>query len=386
HPEAVAITGRYLYRDSFRWAKLEYSGRNLINKLTAFLSGNPLLVSGATFAFRRQAFLSVNGYRGLTYSADQHGIASRLSRVGKVLYDQGLYVLTSSRSVQKSNLALISAVAANAGHWVMYLCRNWLKALPARTLSRRALARLLPVPTIIVALIVYGYFIPASPVFGQVFYKGGTAEKVVALTFDDGPNEPYTSEILDILASYNIKATFFLIGQNVELYPQTARLIAAEGNVIGNHSYSHLANHALTEYGARDLIKAQQVIFNVTGVTPHLYCPPHGKKSPWEMYAAKEAGLIEVTWSVSANDQHILAFWGEPSPEAFAREIASRSKPGGIILLHDGYGTSHGTAKSDTSLTVKALPLIIEQLQAEGYSFVTVPELLNVPEYIGGLP
>jgi len=232
----------------------------------------------------------------------------------------------------------------------------------------------------------YGYFVPASPVFGKVYYKATSTDNVVALTFDDGPNEPYTSQILDILASHNIKATFFVIGKNVELYPETAKRIVAEGHVVGNHSYSHNANHALTEYGSKDLQLAQEVIFNVTSVKPHLYRPPHGKKSPWELQAIKKDGLIEVTWSVSANDQHVLAFWGKPSPETFAREIVSETNPGEIILLHDGYGTSHGTAESDKSLTVEALPLIIEQLQAKGYRFVTVPELLNVPAYNEVLP
>jgi peptidoglycan/xylan/chitin deacetylase (PgdA/CDA1 family) len=260
------------------------------------------------------------------------------------------------------------------------------QAFTAKTRSRRIAVRLSPLVVIIVFLIAYGYFVPASPVFGKVYYKATSTENVVALTFDDGPNEPYTSEILDILASHNIKATFFVVGKNVELYPETTGRIIAEGNVVGNHSYSHNANHALTEYGAKDLERAQETIDNTVGIRPHLYRPPHGKKSPWELEAVKKGGLIEVTWSVSANDQHVLAFLGEPSPETFAREIVSRTNPGEIILLHDGCGTLHDTVKADKSLTIKALPLIIEQLQTRGYRFVTVPELLNVPAYNEVLP
>ena len=261
-----------------------------------------------------------------------------------------------------------------------------LQEFTTRTPRRRLATRLLPVLVLVISLVAYGYFIPTSPVFGKVYYEAPTKEKVVALTFDDGPNEPYTSQVLDILASYNIKATFFLIGKNVELYPETARRIIAEGHVVGNHSYSHNANHALTEYGAKDLERAQETIYNTIGVIPHLYRPPNGKKSPWELQAVKKKGMIEVTWSVSANDQHVLAYFGKPSPEKFAREIVNRTNPGEIILLHDGYGTLHNTAKADKSLTVKALPLIIEQLEAKGYRFVTVPELLNVPAYNEALP
>ena len=101
HPEVVAVAGRFIYGNSPWWAKFEYLVRHIVNWLTTALFGIPLVVSGATFAFRRRAFLSVNGYRGLSYSPDQYGISSRLSKLGKVLYDKNLCVSTSSRSVQK---------------------------------------------------------------------------------------------------------------------------------------------------------------------------------------------------------------------------------------------------------------------------------------------
>ena len=88
-----------------------------------------------------------------------------------------------------------------------------------------------------------------------------------------------------------------------------------------------------------------------------------------------------MTWDDSANDQHTIAYFGTPSPENYARAIVEDIKPGAIILLHDGHGTLHNSPKSDESLTLQALPLIIEQLQAKGYQFVTVPELLHVPAY-----
>ena len=94
--------------------------------------------------------------------------------------------------------------------------------------------RLLPL-LIVIALVADGYFVPTSTVFGQVYSKAKTRDKVIALSFDDGPNEPYTSEILDILDSYGIKATFFVTGKNAELYPETVKRMVAEGQVIGNH-------------------------------------------------------------------------------------------------------------------------------------------------------
>jgi peptidoglycan/xylan/chitin deacetylase (PgdA/CDA1 family) len=384
HPEAVAVAGRFFYREKFIWSWFELVFRHLVNLLAVTFFGRPLFISGATFAFRRKTFISLDGYRDLIYSADQYGIASRLGQFGKILYDKDLYVLTSTRSVQKPSAVLLLAVFINFYRWGIYYIKSFISARREDSIKiplRRWAIRLVPVPLIIISLMAYGYFIPASPVFGKVYYKVHSAEKVVALTFDDGPNEPYTSQILEILKDYNIKATFFVVGCNVELYPETAKRILSEGHVLGNHSYSHNANHALTEYGSRDLERAQEVIFNITGVMPHLYRPPHGRKTPWELHSVKVNRLIEVTWSASANDQHVLAFFGKPTPETFAKEIVRATRPGEIILLHDGFGTLHDTAKSDRSLTVKALPLIIEQLQAEGYKIVTVPELLNVPAY-----
>jgi peptidoglycan/xylan/chitin deacetylase (PgdA/CDA1 family) len=386
-PEVVAVTGRFVYKDAPWWARFEYAGRHVINRITARF-GCPLVASGATLAFRRASFLSVNGYRGLSYSQDQYGISRRLSQLGKVVYDKDLRVSTSPRAVQKPVLVVFRDLLSHILIWSGYSFNSRINSLGEffhRKRVKRFAIRLLPIPALVLSIAAYGYFIPTSSVFGKVYSEGSPASKEVALTFDDGPNDPYTSQILDILANYHIHATFFLIGKNVELYPETARRILAEGNIIGNHSYSHNANHALTEYGARDLQKAEQVIFNITGVSPHLYSPPHGKKSPWELEAVKDEGMIEVTWSVSANDQHVLAYFGKPTPEMFAREIVRRTEPGGIILMHDGYGLSHNTPKADKSLTVEALPLIIQQLQAKGYRFVTVPEILKVPAYNNGV-
>jgi peptidoglycan/xylan/chitin deacetylase (PgdA/CDA1 family) len=388
NPGAVAVSGRFVYGNSPWWACFEYGLRSVANWFTVSFCGRPMVISGATFAFRRRAFLAAGGYRGLRYAADQYGIAGRLSRQGKILYDRHLCVSTSSRSVQKPALIVIVDFCRNLLRWGMYLVKSRPAGLPRREIRvpKRRLAWLTLVPALILAFIAYGYFIPTSPVFGKVYYEGSSKEKVVALTFDDGPNEPYTSQVLDILDENNIKATFFLIGENVQLYPDAARRILADGDVVGNHSYSHNANHALTEYGARDLIHAEDIIADTLGVVPHLYRPPHGKKSPWELIAIHKEGLIEVTWTVSANDQHEFAFIGKPTPEQFAHEIVSHTHPGAIILLHDGYGTTHDTSKADRSFTVAALPLIIEQLRAEGYRFVTVPQLLGVSAYNGALP
>src|SRR4030042_6151614 len=129
HPEAVAISGRFFYRDKFLWAKIEYFLRHCINRITVALFGMPMAVSGATFAFRRREFMSLNGYKGLSYSADQNGIADRLSKLGKVLYDRNLYVFTSARSVQKPTIFIITDILAHLNRWGIHLSKTCLSIL-----------------------------------------------------------------------------------------------------------------------------------------------------------------------------------------------------------------------------------------------------------------
>lgn len=386
HPQSVALAGAYVYKVPLRWSRLEYFVRYLINVIGVLLLGRPVYVSGANFAFRREAFLKTMGYNPESIYPDQWGISRSLSRVGKIDYDHTLLVSTSTRRIQKPFHIILFEIALNItrifAHFIRheasvfrrFATRLRLVRTPGRLIASVSLA-------IIVSVFTYGYAAPGAQVFGKAHYMSSTSDKIIALSFDDGPNEPYTSQVLDILNEYGVKATFFVVGKNVELYPETARRIVAEGHVLGNHTYSHNANHAIMEGGDKDIELAQEAIFKVTGVRPHLYRPPNGKKSPWELEYLKSVSLVEVTWGDAANELHDDLIFGKPMPEEVAKAIVSKARPGGIILLHDGYGTHHGDANSDKSLTVKVLPSIIEGLQKQGYRFVTVPELLNMPAY-----
>ncbi|OGO17204.1 MAG: hypothetical protein A2Z15_00895 [Chloroflexi bacterium RBG_16_50_11] len=279
---------------------------------------------------------------------------------------------------------LLMAVIANLAQLMLDFSLNLVTPKPKATgptLRKRMALAVSAMLAFFIAFSMYGYFSPISPVFGKIYYKGNTTDKVVALTFDDGPNGIYTTQILDILGEYDIKATFFVIGKNVLFYPDIARRMIAEGHVIGNHSNTHDANHALSAQGSRDLEDAQEIILNVTGVLPHLYRPPHGKKTPWELDCVNENSLIEILWSVAANDQPNPDTDLDKAVQTFVGKIVSKAYPGSIILLHDGYGTEHNNQNSDRSFTVKALRSIIEQLLAQGYRFVTVPVMFSVPAY-----
>jgi glycosyltransferase involved in cell wall biosynthesis len=123
HPEIVALTGRYTYTEPPWWAKVEYIFRSGINYLTVPLFGRPLIISGATFVFRRETFLALGGYHGITYAPDQWGIASRLNKLGKIAYDKDLRIVTSPRSVKKPLLYIFKDGIVNWSRWARHMLR-----------------------------------------------------------------------------------------------------------------------------------------------------------------------------------------------------------------------------------------------------------------------
>lgn len=210
--------------------------------------------------------------------------------------------------------------------------------------------------------------LPTSLLYGEVCYQGPRSEKLVALTFDDGPNPPYTSQILDTLDRYNIQATFFLIGKNVTMYPETAREIVDRGHQVGNHTFSHADLLKLARNQLDNEIDATtKAIERATGVSPNVFRPPHGFRDPVVLEKAREHNLQVIQWSVMARD------WKKPGAEVIADRVVQEVRNGSIILLHDGDGVNHS---SDRSQTVTATELIIQRLQQQGYRFVTVSELL----------
>ena len=203
-----------------------------------------------------------------------------------------------------------------------------------------------------------------------LYWHGDLKEKKIALTFDDGPNEPYTSQILQILKDSHVKATFFMVGKNVELYPDAARAVVADGHTIGNHSYDHHKLSIKTTVQVEvEILKSEKAIETVTGQKTALFRPPYGEKNANTIQETQKLGYVTVEWSVSAED------WRKPGAESIVQNVVSHVQNGAIILMHDGDKWHHG---SDRSQTVAALPLIIAQLRQAGYAFVTIPELLKL--------
>lgn len=202
---------------------------------------------------------------------------------------------------------------------------------------------------------------------GQVICSVPTDKKVVALTYDDGPHPKFTPEILNVLDKYHIKATFFMIGQDMEKYPGVVKEVLAHGHVIANHTYTHPHDIELDTRAQMlvELEKCEKVIERLTGNRAYLFRPPRGLVDGTVMSVASQEGYNTILWTVCA-DHH-----DAPTPKLMAKRVLDHIRPGAIILAHDGTFPSRWK-------DVKATPLIIEELQKQGYRFVTVPELLKM--------
>ncbi|SRR6266404_716524 len=216
----------------------------------------------------------------------------------------------------------------------------------------------------------YATYAVRSQWLGRTDWHGRRDSKAVALTFDDGPS-PDTDRILDILAEHNLRATFFLIGRQVERFPQTARQIALEGHTIGNHSYSHpIYLYRSPRETHRQLKQAQEVISEATGIKPEFARPPCGVRTPAYFSAARSLGLRTVQWDVAGFD------WKSHPPGIIARSVLRRVRAGSIILLHDG----DSDCKQDRRATAEALPFIITGLRSQGLRVVPLAELLSLDD------
>ena len=201
------------------------------------------------------------------------------------------------------------------------------------------------------------------------------ADRVVALTFDDGPNPPYTLPILDALDEYNARATFFLLGRNAALFPEVALEIVRRGHVVGSHTYNHTR---LTDLGranvAQEIRSGKESVRRATGKNPRFFRPPHGVLDLDSFVMARLIGFRPVLWTASGQD------WLSITGDEVAKRVLNETSPGSIILLHDGYQDVTDAEASDRSRTVTAVRTLLEALATEGYQFMTLSEMSRFPE------
>jgi len=192
-----------------------------------------------------------------------------------------------------------------------------------------------------------------------------TSRRFVALTFDDGPHPELTPRLLDILRQNGVRATFYVIGRNVEMYPEIARRIVAEGHEIANHSWSHPRLTALGSSRLQsELSKTSEIIQRTTGRRPTNMRPPYGAINDGvRQTILRDHGMDVIMWSVDPLD------WKRPGAQVVRRRLVEGATPGGILLAHDIHPG-----------TIEAMPGTISDLKAKGYGFATVSQLLALQE------
>jgi len=201
--------------------------------------------------------------------------------------------------------------------------------------------------------------------FGRLIPRVETSQKVVALTFDDGPTPDFTGQILSALDEAQVRATFFVTGAELEKNMAEGKLIVAAGHELGNHSYSHERMVLVTPSFVRHEVERTDQLIRDAGYQGEIYFrPPYGKKLFALPYYLSSTGRKSVTWDVEPESYPEIA----ADSDKIAEHVLSRTRPGSIIILHVMYG-SRGES-------LKAVKKIVEGLKAQGYSFKTVSELL----------
>ncbi|GAA3411147.1 polysaccharide deacetylase family protein [Paenibacillus hodogayensis] len=206
-----------------------------------------------------------------------------------------------------------------------------------------------------------------TPTSGSVKQAGTRKhdEKRVALTFDDGPDKKYTPLILEVLKKQEVKATFFVVGLQVSKYGDMLKRISEEGHAIGNHTWDHAdLTKRTTKEVAEEIDKADEAIRHALGKNTDLFRAPYGATNDNVKQAVGQERR-SIGWTVDTRD------WAGTTPAEMLEKVKKQTKPDGIILMHC-FGGKNG--KLDN--TIEALPQVIDYLRGEGFTFVTVPELL----------
>lgn len=201
-----------------------------------------------------------------------------------------------------------------------------------------------------------------------IISKGTTTEKIIALSFDDGPHPEYTIQILDLLKQYNVKATFFVLGMHAESFPDIIRREVSEGHEIGNHSYSHVnMRKASKKVIKEEFEKTQQIIYSISNIRPKLFRPPYGNYNDEVIEVVSSDDSYVVLWTFYQDSKD----WSNPGVDVIINTTISKIQNGDIILFHD-------YVYKPKSNTVEALKRILPELIEEGYQFVTISELISL--------
>lgn len=232
---------------------------------------------------------------------------------------------------------------------------------------------------LLLALVADGIVRPGSNLFYPSYSRGSRTGRSVALTFDDGPDPEVTPRVLDVLAQYGARATFFTIGCLLAAHPQLARRLKEEHHELGNHSWTHSRQQSF--FRARrqqlEIERCAQAIGALTGSraagpAQPLFRPPFGLRTPPLVLTAWRMQLTLVSWSLHSHDTRTR------DPQRIAQRVLEKIRPGDIVLLHDG----HDVPGRHRSACAQALPRILQGLHEKGLQCVTVTELLRASEAV----
>jgi len=210
---------------------------------------------------------------------------------------------------------------------------------------------------------------PTAQWFGKTFTGPCRDSRRLALTYDDGPNDPHTLRLLEVLAKHDVHATFFLIGRYANQKPEIARAIVQAGHVVGNHTFTHPALIFKSDSEIRrELAQCRSALQDAIGQHSNLFRPPFGARRPAVLRIASELGLEPIMWNVTGYD------WNPTVHAVIERKVSNQIHGGGVILLHDG---GHKEMGADRSQTVIATDHLIPRYKSEGYEFLTIPQMIR---------
>ena len=215
----------------------------------------------------------------------------------------------------------------------------------------------------------YQSIAPTGQWYGRTFTGLPRSSRQIALTYDDGPNDPHTLRLLEVLARQDVQATFFLIGRHVQQHQEIAREIVQAGHAVGNHTFTHPLLTFKSESEIRQqLSECRAALQDAIGEHSNLFRPPFGGRRPAVLRVARELGMQSVMWNVTGYD------WKAPPADVIERKVAKQIRGGDVILLHDG---GHKEMGADRSQTVMATDRLIVRYKSEGYEFVTIPRMIG---------
>lgn len=211
-------------------------------------------------------------------------------------------------------------------------------------------------------------YLPASQVWGRTFAGLPPGWRDLALSYDDGPNDPWTLRLLEVLERHSAKATFFMLGKFVAQKPEIARAVVAAGHELGIHTWDHPNLIFASASEVRSQIeRTRDIIFDTTGYCCSLMRPPFGARTPATLRVIRSLGLEPILWNVTCYD------WKATTPQRILGHVARQMRGGDVILLHDG---GHKRMGADRSHSVDASELIARKYKDEGYGFVTISQMM----------